>query len=287
MSAVFEAAEPADRPRIEAFLTARAPVAMFPLSNLANYGMDGGHDFAVRFWIRRAGSEIAGLVAMTEHGAVMPVLPEADDAADYAAAAAALAGRQAISVIGPTAQVRGMQRACGLAAVPANLDHDEPHFLLDLDRLVLPDGPGAIVPLAEAPEATILGWMEDYQRSALGTPPDRAAAEAQKSYRAYIARESHVALMEGGRPLAMTGFNARLPGIVQIGGVYTPPALRGRGHARRALALHLAEARGRGVAQATLFSGSPSATAAYRALGFRQIGEWTLLLFDGRHEVRP
>ena len=63
--------------------------------------------------------------------------------------------------------------------------------------------------------------------------------------------------------------------MVQVGGVYTPPDLRGRGHARRALALHLAAS---GAERATLFSASAMAARAYRAVGFRQIGDWTLLL---------
>jgi len=32
-----------DRPAIEAFLNAHAATSMFPLSNLANHGMNGGH----------------------------------------------------------------------------------------------------------------------------------------------------------------------------------------------------------------------------------------------------
>ncbi len=92
--------------------------------------------------------------------------------------------------------------------------------------------------------------------------------------------------MDGDTPLAMTGFNARLPDIVQVGGVYTPPDLRGRGHARRAVALHLAAARDAGIRRATLFSGSDMASRAYRSIGFRQIGDWTLLIFRNK-EVAP
>jgi predicted GNAT family acetyltransferase len=60
-----------------------------------------------------------------------------------------------------------------------------------------------------------------------------------------------------------------LPDVVQVGGVYTPPALRGKGHARLALALHLAEARGKGVGRAILYAFSEPAARAYRAIGFQ------------------
>jgi predicted GNAT family acetyltransferase len=77
----------------------------------------------------------------------------------------------------------------------------------------------------------------------------------------------------------MTGFNAALPDIVQIGSVYTPPEFRGQGHARRALALHLAQARDQGVTTAILFASGPAAVRAYQSIGFRQIGEYAQVAF--------
>ena len=88
----------------------------------------------------------------------------------------------------------------------------------------------------------------------------------------------HFLLMDGDIPLTMTGFNPRLPDIVQIGGVYTPPAWRGRGLARRALALHLAQVQATGVQRSTLFAVSAVAARACRALGFREIGAWSLIV---------
>jgi predicted GNAT family acetyltransferase len=76
----------------------------------------------------------------------------------------------------------------------------------------------------------------------------------------------------------VAGFNATLPEIVQIGGVYTPAALRGKGYARRAVALHLAEARAAGVARAVLFAANDAAARAYQAIGFRRADPFTLFL---------
>jgi predicted GNAT family acetyltransferase len=103
---------------------------------------------------------------------------------------------------------------------------------------------------------------------------------ALDDYDTYCEEDSHVVLMEGGVPLCMTGFNGHQPGVVQIGGVYTPPDMRGLGLARRALALHLAQARGEGVMRAVLSAASPAAVRAYTAIGFRQTGVWSLCLFD-------
>jgi RimJ/RimL family protein N-acetyltransferase len=84
-----------------------------------------------------------------------------------------------------------------------------------------------------------------------------------------------------GRPLAYSGFNAALPDVVQIGGVYTPPFARARGLARAAVAGSLLKAREAGASRAVLFTGVANVAAqrAYAALGFSAIGDWGLARF--------
>jgi len=77
----------------------------------------------------------------------------------------------------------------------------------------------------------------------------------------------------------MTSFNAELPDMVQVGGVYTPPEFRNRGYARLAVALHLDAARKTGVTRAILFASGDAAARAYRAIGFRQTGHYTITVF--------
>jgi len=274
-------ATPADRPEIDAFLSPHAERAMFPLNNLAHHGMAGGHPFSVTLWLTRLGGQITNVLTLSEGGMVMPFLPSAD----YTAAARVLRGREVTGIIGPRDWCRGLETALGLGTAPKSLDHDEPHFALTLSNLTLPDGPGQIAPLSDAPEAMINSWMLDYQLVTLNTPPDQAPQRVADSYATYTANRSHVVLMDAGTPLAMTGFNAQLPHIVQIGGGYTPPALRGHGHARRAVALHLSEVRDRGATQATLFSASDMAARAHRAIGFSQIGDWPLILLLNKETV--
>lgn len=66
--------------------------------------------------------------------------------------------------------------------------------------------------------------------------------------------------------------------MVQVGGVYTPPALRSRGYARCAVAGSLLAARAEGAERAILFTNNPAAVRAYEALGFARIGEYALVL---------
>ncbi len=265
----------ADRPEIEAFLRARVHQAMFPLSNLADHGMQGGHEYAVRFWIDRNAGQITDVLTVTDGGMVMPLLPSGR----FAQAAAHLERLQVKGMAGPADYVRGLE-PYGLADLPRNFDKDEPQFLLDLSDLIVPDGPGKLMPLAAAPEDVIKSWLWDYDRNTLNVPMDGLDAQVARTNARYRANESHEVLIDGDTPLAMTGFNARLPDIVQLGGVYTPPDLRGRGYARRAVALHLAQVAQQGVQQATLFSASEAAARAYQAVGFKRVGTWTLILFQ-------
>lgn len=274
-------AEPADLPEVDAFLAAHVTHAMFPLTNLRQHGVTGDHPHALTLWLTRRGGRLTDVLALSRAGMVLPVLPSQD----YAAAARVLAGHAVAGVLGRQDWARGVAQACPLTS-PRTLDRDEPQFLLDLNDLQVAPGSGQLIPLAEAPEATIKTWIHAYMIEALDTPKAQADREVSVRYDRYCSAGSHVVLMEGPQPLAMTGFNARLPQIVQIGGVYTPPDLRGQGHARRAIGQHLAQAKAAGVQRAVLFSASDAASQAYRAVGFRQIGHWTLLLLAEKEMVR-
>ena len=85
--------------------------------------------------------------------------------------------------------------------------------------------------------------------------------------------------VEHGVLVSLAAFNASLPDIVQLGGIYTPPERRGRGYARVAVAGSLVAAREQGVSRAVLFTGGPSAARSYEAVGFRRIGDYGLVLF--------
>ena len=69
-------------------------------------------------------------------------------------------------------------------------------------------------------------------------------------------------VLAGDTPLAMTGFNAQIAGMV-----YTLHDQRGRRYAGRVSVLHLA----------------PS--GAYRAFGFRRTGDWTLMVLRDKKRM--
>lgn len=261
---------------VQKYLHQHAQFNMFTLANLADHGLDGDHPRSPQLWINDG--PLYDVLSVTSEGMVMPFLPSGQ-VAGAAEVLHNLGGL--VGMIGPAGHVRALQDAAGLSGAPSTMDEDEPQFILQLDQLQMPDVQGALIDFADAPELLMRDWMTDYQRNTLHTPADQVADFVERDYAARVAKGSHKVLVINGECVAKTGFNAHVSVIVQIGGVYTPPDLRGRGFARGALALHLQQAQAQGVAHATLFSASDMAARAYRAIGFEQIGEWALTLFDG------
>lgn len=93
-------------------------------------------------------------------------------------------------------------------------------------------------------------------------------------------------VLEDGGLVSYSAFNARLPDIVQVGGVWTPRQLRGRGYGRAVVAGSLLEVRETGVRRAVLFAEREDAKRAYGGIGFRVVGEYGLVLFAGKETPR-
>lgn len=275
----LRAAVPGDVPALEAFLTARAEGSMFPLANLRGHGLGHGRGFedthATRFWIAQGTNGLAGAVGLTAGGMLMPQWP----GGEWMCARTVLAGTQVEGAVGPSVQVRPLLAALGLGAAPRRSDTDQPAFALDLDDLIVPDGPGDLYPLSVGDLPWLTDWRAAYAAEVQGATGPAARVRAGAEVRAWLAAGKHRVLRVAGEPVAICGFNAGLPGIVQVGGVFTPPRFRGRGHARRAVALHLTEARAAGITRAVLFAASDAAARAYVAIGFRRTGMVAVVLF--------
>src|SRR6185503_13751478 len=118
----------------------------------------------------------------------------------------------------------------------------------------------------------VVDWRAAYEVELLSAIP---SAEHRARVRADVERQHAGGLLflleVAGTPVATSAFNARLPDVVQVGGVYTPPPLRNRGHARTAVAGSLVAIAQTGVSRAILFTGEDNSAArrAYEAIGFR------------------
>ncbi|WP_415401909.1 GNAT family N-acetyltransferase [Tateyamaria sp. SN3-11] len=270
-------AGPDDAARMEAFLAQHPATSMFLRSNLAAHGTDdteGAH--GTIFFIPDTGGPVTAVFAITNHGFLMAQAPDATPA-QWAAFAAGIAGRRVKGMTGVPEQVQQCLRATGLAEGPWNLLADEPLYHLTIADMAPMTG---AVRQATTDDLPILAaWFAAYESDTGQAPPsdppsERAMARAQ----AAIGTRDVVLLEEDGAPVAMAGVNARLPDIVQIGGVFTPDGLRGKGYARRALAGLLRQCEAEGVTQSVLFANNAAAAHAYEALGYTLIGQYRIAL---------
>lgn len=234
------------------------------------------------FAIARMQGEIAAVAAQVANG--MMLLQAPLGAGALAAAVLRLTGQQLAGFFGPMAQVQAALRDMGLAQAPLLKNTHEDLFALPLSELRLP---AALVAqtvrcrvAGEADASLLIAWRAAFRRAALNEVDDARIAQASRDDIAALLPAGSLFVLESDRPLACCSFNARLPDMVQIGNVWTPPALRGRGYARSVVAGALALAAQAGVGEAILSTGrdNVAAQAAYRGIGFQLAGDYATVM---------
>ncbi len=281
---------PGDEPALEAFLLPRIATSMFLLGNLRAAGLiDNGVRFSGTYVGALDGGVLIGVVAHYWNGMLMPQAGEHVEALWHAAVAAS--GRGVRGAIGPVDQVdvirAGLDAEAARAGsvLPRQQDAVEPLFALELAALVVPEAlrQGEVHGRRATGRDvdTLAAWRVAFEVEALSVEPAATAPDdACAGVRRQIDDGVLWILEDDDRPVAMTAFNTRTAEAVQVGGVYTPPELRGRGYARCAVAASLLAARDEGATLGVLFTAEDNAAAqrAYRALGFRAEGAFRLFM---------
>ena len=258
---------------------------MFLRSNARAAGLvDGGQPLQATYVAALEDGRMVGVVAHCWNGMILAQAPV--HVAALAAEAVRRSGRAVTGFSGPWTQVVSAREALGLAAAPAVKDSRDELYALDLDRLVVPaplaSGAVRCRHPAEHELVVLAQWRASFSVEALGAADGldlRRASQADVLLQ--HARAADWVLVRGETPVAYALFNAMLPDIVQIGGVWTPPEFRGRGYARSVVAGSLVAAGKQGVRRAVLFAdpSNAAARAAYLAIGFAIVGDYGLVLF--------
>jgi predicted GNAT family acetyltransferase len=280
---------PGDEVELDEFLATREAQTMFLRSNWRRGGLvDRGQAFQATWAAAWHEGRLVAVAAHCWNGVLLVAAEAPSELREVARLAVAHAPgqRRVTGFSGPWSEVVVAREALGFADLPAMTEGKEHLFTLDLDELRVPPALAAGEVVCRMPEeaelALLTEWRIAYHLEALGAVPSEELRQRAQSEIAGLheARQSWV-LTRADRLVAYTGFNATLPAVVQIGGVFTPPDLRGRGYARAAVAGSLLVARGQGVKRAILFTPEPNvaAQAAYRALGFQRAGDYGLVLF--------
>ena len=268
-----------DTAAMDAFLAQYAATSMFLRSNLAAHGTDEHtHRHGTTFYLREDQNEITGIFGISNGGYLLAQAPDAPPEV-WAAFAKMIEGREVAGMTGRPVQVAACLAATGLTLGPWAVLADEPLYLLTLTEMA--ELPGEVRPPIEADRALLEAWFTTY---ALDTgqaePSDGPTEWARTRATAAIGSNDVVILEEDDAPVAMAGINARLPDIVQVGGVFTPDGMRGNGYARRATAGLLRQCAARGVTHGVLFAANASAAHAYEALGFQHVGEYRVAVLS-------
>ena len=281
-----------DYPAFERFLAGRAESSMFLRSNARAAGLDyAGESFQARYFGAFEASELAGLLALSWGGHLMAQAPVDLLGPLLAALQAQEPEALATGLLAPADQAACLMERLKPSPESIRLSEIEPLFRLALDRMAVPEPlrAGALVARRAGLEDLdlVVPWRVAYDIETMGGLRPEMEADARAAIAAWIERLPIFLLQADGRPVAMAAWNAELPDMVQIGGVFTPPELRGRGYGRAAVAAALIAARDRGATAAILFTHTPSAERAYRALGFKEIGRYHIALFEPGVRLSP
>lgn len=276
-----------DEQLLFAFLGRYVESSLFFFSNVERVGFDDhGERFQGTYVASVDGS--GAITAVACHSWTGTLMLQGDRGLEQAAQRAVeLTGRKVGGFIGPWSLVCRARKAFGLEQTRAGHDGAELLFALSLDALRLPQllsqtGVALRVPTAAETSGVLAGWRADYQVETLGfTRTHEQEQAARLDIEGWRDAGTLWVLTVNGEVVTMTGFNAEARGMVQVGGVFTPPALRGRGYARAAVAASLVQARERGAQGSILFTAQTNQAAqrAYTALGYEVVGDFGLVLF--------
>ncbi|MCJ8280865.1 MAG: GNAT family N-acetyltransferase [Rivularia sp. ALOHA_DT_140] len=278
--------DPGDEELLEAFVLQHINTSMFLRSNLQAAGLvDGNQRYQGTYVAIVENQEIKALAAHYWNGMVVVQAPVYLE--EVVRAVVEKSNRAISGITGEAEQVKLTRKALQLEHRPTQLNDDEILFSLALDKLQIP---AALTsgkfkcrhPLSEELDL-LTKWRVDYCVETLGdTETPELVANCRQGIESSQAQARHWVLVAESKLVSYSAFNARLPDMVQIGGVYTPQFLRGQGYAKCVLAGSLLEAKSQGVYQALLFTSKNNlaAQAVYRGIGFQETGEkYGLLLF--------
>lgn len=274
-----------DAEKLEHFLSGYAETSMFLRSNAQRVGLEyQNKDYhGDYFGAFDAAGNVTGVLAHYWNGNIM--MQAIDDAtlSGLIAAFRKVVTHPVAGVLGADNQVEFVINELALSGEAYALDQKERLYTLDLDRLSpLENFEVPHVEMVEANEVdedVLTRWLKAYEIEALGADDNEALDKHIENRTSAIINGTNCwVLMANGEPVSLSGFNARLSDIVQVGPVWTPPDHRTKGYARMLVALTLQKAKEQGVKKAVLFTNNPAAVKAYEAIGFKDIGFYRLAL---------
>lgn len=282
-----------DRAEVMAFLRTHADTTLFLQNNLEKAGfVDDGSRLSGAYAGAYESDQLRAVAMHAWNGNVILCAPAY--AEEVARGAVKQSGRPVCGIIGVVSDVTAARNGLRLTDASTQHDGDEPLYVLELDHLRVPpayEDPALTVRLAGPGDVSLLTeWWLPYHAEALGVtaPPEERRAEVAEGVAMHLAEGDRRWILEdNGTPVSMTGFNSTTFECVQVGGVWTPPELRGRGYGKVVVAASLLDARAEGAIRSVLFTAHDNIAAqrCYEGLGYVRAGDYALVLFEEPQEI--
>lgn len=278
-----------DETALESFLTPVVESSMFLISNLESTGFtDNGLRFEGTYAAAFNGKEIVGVVAHYWNQNLIFQAPS--HIPELVQQVVKHSHRSIKGLVGPNDQVEVAKSFLNLASFQYQHDEMEKLFSLELRNLRVPTelSTGQINGrLASRNDLDLLvKWRLEYLRETLNESVKPEMIEPVRDSVESMIEDGKTWVIEKDHQLVSTSsFNSVVlgkggVGLVQVGGVWTPPNLRNNKYGRAAVATSLVDAHKNGYSKAILFTGETNTPAqkAYSALGFEYIGNYRLTL---------
>jgi len=277
-------------PAIESFLATHAESSMFIRSNFKSAGLAfEGRDFQGEYLVTLDGSgQVNGVFVHYWNGTLMMQAPDLELLGALIERFKEQVTRPVSAIIGPAAQVSHTIEALSLNGKGYSTNAIEGLYALKLSALSKERLANnyQVVPAHAADRELLTRWLKSYEIEALGrTDSPELDVHVEDRVSRMIENSSAWVMLAAGIPVSLSGFNARLPEMVQVGPVWTPPEQRGQGHARHLVSETLRMAAAEGVKKSILFTDNPAAIRAYQAIGFTRIGEYQLAMLREAVEI--
>lgn len=270
-----------DRPALERHLASTADTALLMMSNLALAGLDDdGLPHQGTYVGAFDGGELVGCLGHFWNG---NVLVQSEVGISHMLGHVVGLGRRKVAgVLGPLSQVEESLAILRPRLGLPRIAEFELLFAVDVDGLVLPrqiaDGSTVCLRATPADRLLLRQWRRDALRDdgRLREGDFEAAASADAEIDELLDAGRVWIAEHGGRPVCMCTIIGLAGDRAMIGGVWTPQEYRNRGFARSVVAGALAALAREGVRRSVLFTGraNQAAQAAYKAVGFTQIGRY-------------
>ncbi|KZL25533.1 MULTISPECIES: GNAT family N-acetyltransferase [unclassified Pseudovibrio] len=267
------------------FLMNHVYSSMFLLNNIEKAGLEYTSElYSGEYWgAYDEADELKGVLAQFWNGNLMSQAPDLNALETLTTYFREVVNRPVAGMVADGEQASFVLNKLNFPANAYNTNRSEGLYQLALEDLQLSEKSTSdqfsLIATSEADASLLFDWLKAYELEAFDGEASEEhdkhitnrVMEMQKSGNAWV-------LLDREQPVALSGFNATLAEIVQVGPVWTPPEHRNNGYARAVVALTLDLVKKQGVRRSVLFTDNPAAAKAYEAIGFKQNGSFHLAL---------